>query len=309
MSFCKPVAPYLKWPGSKRKLVAEIATTIPADFHPRRLIEPFVGSGSLALALPVEKMVLADINADLIAAHQQVIADPSGFVDRLSLLFVPDNNMAEAFLRMRAEFNESVDPARRAELFVYLNRHCFNGLVRYSKAGYFNTPFGKIARPRLPIQEIYEFSQRLHGASLRVADFRDIMEEAGDGDFVYCDPPYLPLTPSANFTAYAAGGFPEAAHETLALAAIRAASRGALVVVSNHDTTHARALYEDATEIRTLQVLRSISCLGDGRGKVPELLVIYRPRGQSISAGYFECPTLAQAACGKKPTSTPLYWN
>lgn len=309
MSLCLPAHPYLKWAGSKRKLVADIVATLPHGFRPRRLIEPFVGSGAVALALPVEQALLADINVDLIAAHRLVIADPAGFVDRLHRLFVPDNNTAEAFLRLRAEFNASADPVRRAELFVYLNRHCFNGLVRFSKAGQFNTPFGRMAHPYLPAQEIHEFARRLRHASLKVADFQEVMEEAGEGDFVYCDPPYLPLTSWANFSAYAAGGFSMAAHEALASAAKEAAERGALVVISNHDTPLARTYYEDATEIRRLQVLRSISCKGEGRGKAPELLAIYRPDGQNLPVVCFESPAWLQAACAKTPSTISLDRN
>lgn len=276
MSHCFIAQPYLKWPGSKRKLIAEISATRPTSpIH--RLIEPFVGSGAVALALPFERAILTDVNADLISTHQQAISDPSGLITRLEALFVPENNNVEAFLRLREEFNTSADPDRRVELFVYLNRHCFNGLVRFSMKGRFNTPFGKIARPYLPTQEIHGFSRKLRDASVAVSDFRDTMAKAGMGDFVYCDPPYLPLAASSNFTAYSAGGFSSDAHEELVTAAQDAAERGATVVIANHDTPHARKIYGDADEVRSLRVLRTISCKGYGRGEAPELMAIYRP--------------------------------
>lgn len=292
MSHCFFAQPYLKWPGSKRKLIAEISATLPTS-HIHRLIEPFVGSGAVALALPFERAILSDVNADLIATHQQAISDPSGLITRLEALFAPENNNAEAFLRLREEFNSSADPARRVELFVYLNRHCFNGLVRFSKSGRFNTPFGKVARPYLPAKEIHEFSRKLREAIVEVSDFRDTMAKAGMGDFVYCDPPYLPLTDSSNFTAYSAGGFSSEAHEELVMAAQDAAERGATVVIANHDTPHARKIYCDADEVRNLRVLRTVSCKGDGRGKVPELMAIYRPPTSIASA--FCSPQSAEA--------------
>ncbi len=279
--------PYLKWPGSKRKLIADIAATLPENFRIHRLIEPFVGSGAVALALPFRTAILSDVNADLIASHQQAISDPSGLVKRLEAMFVPDNNTAEAFLRLRQEFNTSTNPARRAELFIYLNRHCFNGLVRFSKAGRFNTPFGRIARPYLPAKEIHDFSHRLRGATFNVSDFRATMAEARAGDFVYCDPPYLPLTASSNFTAYAADGFSEKAHEELVNSAQHAVERGATVVISNHDTPASRNIYRNADEIRSLSVRRTISCNRNGRGIAPELMAIYRPYNFTTSVRCF----------------------
>lgn len=276
--------PYLKWPGSKRKLVADIAATLPENFRIQRLIEPFVGSGAVALALPFQTAILSDVNADLISSHQQAISDPSGLIKRLEAMFIPDNNTAEAFLRFRQEFNTSANPARRAELFIYLNRHCFNGLVRFSKVGRFNTPFGRIARPYLPAKEIHDFSHRLRGATFNVSDFRVTMAEAGAGDFVYCDPPYLPLTASSNFTAYSADGFSEKAHEELVNSAQDAVQRGATVVIANHDTPVSRRIYRNADEIRRLSVRRTVSCKGDGRGMAPELMAIYRPYNFITSA-------------------------
>ena len=279
--------PYLKWPGSKRKLVTAIAQTLPERFRIQRLIEPFVGSGAVALALPFESAILTDVNADLIESHRQSITDPSGLINRLGNLFVPENNTAESFLRLREEFNMSTDPTRRAELFIYLNRHCFNGLVRFSKTGRFNSPFGRIAHPHLPEKEINEFCHRLRCATFYVSDFRATMAKAGAGNFVYCDPPYLPLSASSNFTAYSASGFSEDAHEELVDSARDAVERGATVVISNHDTPASRRIYCDADEIRSLSVLRTVSCHGDGRRQVPELMAIYRPRNLVTSADGF----------------------
>ena len=285
--------PYLRWPGSKRKLVTAISQTLPEHFRIQRLIEPFVGSGAVALALPFESVILTDVNADLIASHRQAITDPSGLVKRLGALFVPENNTPESFLRLREEFNTTTDLTRRVELFIYLNRHCFNGLVRYSKAGRFNTPFGRIEYPHLPEKEIREFSHRLRCATFYVSDFRATMARAGAGDFVYCDPPYLPLSASSNFTAYSAGGFSEDAHEELVNSARDAVERGATVVISNHDTLASRRIYCDADEIRSLSVLRTVSCHGDGRRKVPELMAIYRPRNFVTSADGFQMQSKA----------------
>ncbi|MDD2744462.1 MAG: Dam family site-specific DNA-(adenine-N6)-methyltransferase [Rhodocyclaceae bacterium] len=266
---------YLKWAGSKRKLVSTIAELIPSEFKAGRLIEPFVGSGAVALGLGFKSMLLADANNDLIHVHKSVAADPDAFLAKLTPLFTIGTNTAGEYLRLRAEFNAETNPARRAELFVYLNRHGFNGLMRYSGTGKFNTPFGSIAKPYMPHAEAHEFSRLLKTAEFVAADFQEIMLNAEPGDVIYCDPPYLPLTPTANFTAYTAGSFGLMQHEKLALAAKLAAKRGALVIISNHDTAQARDLYADADKIIELSVLRTISSQGTSRAKVPELMALF----------------------------------
>lgn len=281
-----PSRSYLKWAGSKTKLVSTIASLIPSSFQPQRLIEPFVGSGAVALNLGIPCALLGDSNPDVIAAHREAVSDPQLFVSRLRKLFTPESNTPGAFSTLRDEFNGCQDLTRRAELFVYLNRHSFNGLVRYSKTGRFNAPFGKIPAPYLPACEVLEFSQRLQFAKFIVSDFRDVMAEARAGDLVYCDPPYLPLSDSANFVSYAPGRFTWEDHEDLAIAAEAATERGALVIVSNHATAVAQQLYEGASSIHELQVRRTISCHGATRGKAAELMAVYVPRKLEI------CPPL-----------------
>ena len=267
--------PFLKWAGGKTNLVAAIRDVAPV--HAFRLIEPFVGSGALALNRGCATNLLADANRDLIDVYRELKRGGERFIDECAVLFTKKNNSAAAFYPLRAEFNTTRARRRKATLFVYLNRHCYNGLCRYNASGGFNVPFGRYVAPRFPREEMRAFRALLQCCELRHADFRDVLAQAGAGDFVYCDPPYVPTSATAHFTAYAKAGFGPQDQRDLAACCCEARRRGAVVVLSNHDTPETRALYRDADECRELLVARRISCDGANRNKARELLVVYRP--------------------------------
>jgi DNA adenine methylase len=270
--------PFLKWAGGKTKLVPVIRGLVPADA--KRLIEPFVGSGAVALNLDLPAAILADRNADLMGLYRELKRGGKRFIAECAELFTPDANSAEVYYARRAEFNAATDRRRKAALFVYLNRHGYNGLCRYNSRGGFNVPFGRYVAPGFPREPMQAFQARLTRCELKAADFRPILAAAGPGDFVYCDPPYVPASVTANFTAYSRTAFGPAEQADLAAAGRDAARRGACVVISNHDNPTTRELYADADEHHELLVGRRISCRPGGRTAVPELIVVYRPRRQ-----------------------------
>lgn len=267
--------PFLKWAGGKTRLVPAIGAVVPLTA--KRLVEPFVGSGAVALNLGMPANLLADTNADLIAVYQRLRDAPEIFIAECAGLFSPEANSATVYYQRRDEFNATSDPARRAPLFVYLNRHGYNGLCRYNASGGFNVPFGRYAAPRLPAEEMRAFHSLLQRCTLLHADFRAVLAQAGPGDFVYCDPPYVPASATANFTAYARTAFGPSEQRELAACCDAARQRGAIVALSNHDTPETRALYAGADECHELLVARRISCNGANRAKARELLVVYRP--------------------------------
>lgn len=275
--------PFLKWAGGKSKLVPRIAELLPPS---GRLVEPFLGSGAVYMGLPdYGGYLLADANPDLTDLYGILRDGGRGFVEEVRRLFVPGNNVRAAYNALREEFNATPQgTARRAALFVYLNRHCFNGLCRYNAAGGFNVPFGSQAQPYFPEREMLDFAARAvaRRAVFRHADFRAVMAEAGEGDVVYCDPPYVPLSATASFDSYAKGGFSPKDHRDLADACRAAAARGATVVLSNHDTPEARALYMGA-EFRAIEVRRSVSGNAN-RGKAAEVLVRFSRGDQPVPA-------------------------
>ncbi|MDP3073092.1 MAG: Dam family site-specific DNA-(adenine-N6)-methyltransferase [Opitutaceae bacterium] len=267
--------PFLKWAGGKTKLVPAIGAVVPLTAT--RLVEPFVGSGAVALNLGLPTSLLADTNADLIAVYQRLRDAPEAFIAECHDLFSAEANSAAVYYQRREEFNATTDPARRASLFVYLNRHGYNGLCRYNARGGFNVPFGRYAAPYFPRAEMLTFHVLLQRCTLLHADFRAVLAQAGAGDFVYCDPPYVPASATANFTAYARTAFGPQEQSDLAACCHAARQRGAIVALSNHDTPETRALYAGADECHELLVRRQISCHGANRTQARELLVVYRP--------------------------------
>lgn len=266
---------YLKWAGGKSKIAQRILDYVPMESF--RLVEPFVGSAAFALnAAPrATSFLLADVNPDLVALHNRVLTDPDALVEELRLLFRPENNTKERYIALREAFNATSDQSKRAALFLYLNKHGFNGLCRYNASGGFNVPFGDMKSPKVPVKEILAFSSLLQSAKIIQADFRSVVDHAGTGDLLYCDPPYAPLSETASFASYATGGFSAEDQRDLAQKCEEATVRGAFVMISNHDTPFTREIYAGAREIVAFDVSRSVSAAGGSRGKAKELIAIY----------------------------------
>ena len=263
--------PFLKWAGSKYKIVERIRACLPPG---RRLIEPFAGSGAVFLNTSYGEYLVADSNKDLIDLFLQVKNGGAAFASLASELFRQENNTEEAFYKLRAEFNATTDIERRAALFIYLNRHCFNGLCRYNSKGGFNVPFGRYSGPKFPTKEILDFAEKSKAATFQLSSFEVTMASAELGDVVYCDPPYVPLSATSNFTDYTQDGFGQEAQKRLATAAMDLRNKGIPVVISNHDTEFTREAYSSAS-IDFFQVQRFISRDASNRGKAAELLAVF----------------------------------
>lgn len=266
-----PVRPFLKWAGNKYRIIDRVKARLPAG---RRLVEPFTGSGAVFLNTDYPRYLLADGNKDLIDLYNTLKTEGEDFIADCRRLFRPANNSAEAYYRLRAEFNACQDIRRRAVLFVYLNRHGYNGLCRYNAKGGFNVPFGRYQQPYFPAAEMLAFHHKALRAVFKHEGFEQTLRRLRGGDVVYCDPPYVPLSVSSSFTAYHADGFSLVQQQQLADLAAAAAGRGIPVLISNHDTEFTRKAYRDA-DIELLSVQRSISCQGEKRGQVGELLALY----------------------------------
>ncbi|TKB48024.1 Dam family site-specific DNA-(adenine-N6)-methyltransferase [Ferrimonas sediminicola] len=265
---------FLKWAGGKFALVEEIARRLPdAD----RLVEPFVGAGSVFLNTNYPSYLLSDINPDLINLYQTLKHDADHYIVESRKLFVAEQNNKEAYYLARQRFNDTNDQFERAMLFLYLNRHGYNGLCRYNKKGGFNVPFGSYKRPYFPQKEMEFFAEKAQRATFLCADYHTTFAQVRSGDAVYCDPPYLPLSATASFTSYASGGFNLEAQHALAGCARDAAAKGVSVLISNHDTGEAREIYQEADRQEFLMVKRTISPKGNGRKKVNEIFAGYGP--------------------------------
>lgn len=265
------IKPFLKWAGSKYKIIDKITTSLPSG---DRLIEPFIGSGAVFLNTNYSEYIVADSNADLINLYNCVKDQGIDFIQSAKQLFNQQNNQAESFYDLRMEFNSTEDINRKASIFVYLNRHCFNGLCRYNGSGKFNVPFGRYIKPTFPELEMINFFHKSQSVEFKVADFIDTMNLAKSGDVIYCDPPYVPLTKTSNFTNYTKADFTLEHQRQLSEIALALMERGISVVISNHDTEFTRLIYADA-KIDYFEVQRFISSNAGNRIKAPELLAIF----------------------------------
>jgi DNA adenine methylase len=270
---------FLKWAGGKYGLVENINSHLPPA---KRLIEPFVGAGSVFLNTDYEEYLLADINQDLINLYNLLKAEPDKYIREARRLFQPECNRKEFYLDMRAQFNATNDIWFRSLAFLYMNRFGFNGLCRYNKKGGFNVPFGSYKKPYFPEKEMLAFAEKAQKATFVCESYIDTFARADKDSVVYCDPPYAPLSNTANFTSYATNGFTLDDQANLAeIAENTSSQKGVPVLISNHDTLLTRRLYHGAT-LNVVKVKRTISRNGAGRNKVDELLALFDRNSESI---------------------------
>lgn len=294
--------PFLKWAGGKTRVAPNI---LPHLKGATRLVEPFAGSCALYLQSDVQDALLCDVNPDLIRLYQTLKKHKGAFIDWVETTYFQTKNSLEDFMSLRARFNEIKDidvneldsgtSWERSGIFIYLNRHAFNGMCRYNKSGGYNVPYGKYKSVYFPRFEMEAFFERAKHVTFKCQSFQktlaDEIKTPRTGTMIYCDPPYIELSQTASFTAYATDGFPVQLQEELAILAYKAAKAGMPTLISNHDVDPARRLYEKARTfddtaplpgggpaslITNFDVRRSISAKGDKRGKAPELLAIYR---------------------------------
>lgn len=268
----KKIKPFLKWAGSKYRCINNILASLPKA---ERLIEPFTGSGAVFINADFPSYLLAEDNKDLVSLFRYVQQEGEDFINYCEEFFSPFNNCAEQYYCLRTQFNFSTDLRQKAALFLYLNRHGYNGLCRYNQKGIYNVPFGRYKKPYFPRNEMRYFHQRSQHAMFVHSDFRNTFKKAKYGDLIYCDPPYAPLVQHSNFSSYTSKKFGEEEQITLAELARNCANRGITVVISNHDTAFTRHHYRHS-EIFSFPVKRWINCQPQNRVAVQELLAVFR---------------------------------
>lgn len=272
--------PFLKWAGGKGKLAPTILAAAPPAMA--RYIEPFAGAGAVFFAVeearPGTPALLADANAELIETYT-VLRDELEALDGALASLAAEYAAGDAeqrgamYYRVRASAPEW--PAERAARFIFLNRTCYNGLFRVNASGRFNVPHGRYKNPRIHDAEFLATSSAaLQRAELRVADFAGICEEARPGDFVYLDPPYQPLSATANFTGYTRADFGPTDQLRLRDAFEDLSRRGVAAMLSNSDHPVVRGLYSGlGYRLETVPMSRAINSKGSARTPVPELLI------------------------------------
>lgn len=265
-------SPVIKWVGGKSKLLPELRARLPERFG--RYYEPFAGGAALFFALSPADAVLADDNRDLIATYRAITDDVDAVIRRLEL---HRSAHGEAhYYEIRARWNDasvSWSAVDRAATFIYLNKTCYNGLWRVNRSGAFNVPVGRYTDPPICVPDALRAAQSaLSNAELRCADYKKAVADAKPGDFLYFDPPYDPVTATANFTSYSADGFSHDDQRALADTARELVARGCKVMLSNSDTPFIRSIYK-GLRVERVKCPRAINSNAAKRGDVDELVI------------------------------------
>ena len=261
------VKPFLKWAGGKTRILKVLRRSVPQSF--RRYLEPFIGGGALFFDVGPADAVLSDSNAELISCYEVVRDSPDALVAELSGYDVSESE----FYRVRALRPEDLSAIQSAARFIYLNKTCYNGLYRVNKNGRFNTPFGHYKSVSLVDEaNLRRASTLLNRAALVCQDYQSVLPSAEKGDFIYFDPPCMPVSRYSDFKRYTKEFFYESDHERLAQMFRSLAERGCFVLLSNSYHEKIAALYADFYQT-TVQVPRFVNCKGEGRGNVSELLI------------------------------------
>jgi DNA adenine methylase len=268
-----PPRPFLKWAGGKTQMLEQYGPLFPARFN--RYHEPFVGGGAVFFHLRPRSAVLSDDNAELLDCWRAIRDDVDAVIRALSgHVYERDHYYA-----VRAIDPATLPPAERAARTIYLNRTCFNGLYRVNSKGGFNVPFGRYVNPRIvDAPNLRACAKALWRVRLTCGPFRQVLDRARRGDFVYLDPPYNPLSKTSYFTGYAPGGFGIDDQKELAAVFAELDARGALVMLSNSDTPLVRELY-GGFRLVEVRGARAISSKTTKRGPIGELVMLnYRER-------------------------------
>jgi DNA adenine methylase len=275
----KKYQPFIKWVGGKRGLLEQIIPLLPKSFDSYH--EPFLGGGALFFELysrgylKEKKVFLSDINSELINVYQVVKEKPEKLIENLKRY--KKNHSKEFYYEIRAldrkdDFND-LSSLERATRFIYLNKTCFNGLYRVNKKGYFNTPIGSYKNPKIVDEEtILNASEALQNATILNQSFNKVVDYAKKSDLIYFDPPYYPLTDTANFTSYDSNCFLEDEQEELFKVFKELDNNGCFVTHRNSDTEFIKELYKEY-DINIVYANRFINSKSNARGKITEVLV------------------------------------
>lgn len=270
------ITPFVKWAGGKRQLLSQIKERMPEKYND--YYEPFVGGGAVTFELLPANALINDINKALINAYKQICNAPEAFLKAVNKL---DEEMwedgKEYYYSLREHYNDKLMKAEYdaelAALFVFINKHCFNGLYRVNGKGLFNVPYNNSRRTSVDEGSIMEISKYLQGITITDGDFEEACKGAKKCDFVFIDSPYAPLNPTS-FEAYTKEGFDIESHKRLARLYDELTARGCFCMLTNHNTKLINELYGGkGYTIDVVGVKRMIN--SDASNRVGEEVIIY----------------------------------
>lgn len=269
--------PFLKWAGGKRQLLAQFDPYFPKKFE--HYYEPFVGSGAVYFHLWNTNSIqtiagLFDNNPELINAYEVIKNHPAELIAVLQQYQAHHSQEFYYHIRSLDRQEKRLEPVEQAARTLYLNKTCYNGLYRVNSKGHFNTPIGEYKNPRVVHAGVIgQAHAALQQAHLGVQNFREIVDIAKAGDFVYFDPPYDPLSKTANFTSYTAGSFTPQDQQALASVFTELTNHNVMCMLSNSHTEFIRGLYQKH-RIEIVQAKRAVNSDPSKRGSVNEVLVL-----------------------------------
>ena len=274
------VAPFVKWAGGKRQLLPQIKERMPEKYN--NYYEPFVGGGAVTFELLPTNAIINDINKALINAYRQICNEPKAFLETINKL---DSDMLgkrtevlgkEYYYSLREHYNDKLMKAEYdvelAALFVFINKHCFNGLYRVNGKGLFNVPYNNSRRASVDESVIMAVSKYLQGVNIIDGDFEEACRNANKGDFIFFDSPYAPLNPTS-FESYTKEGFDIESHKRLAKLFDELTAKGCYCMLTNHNTDLINELYGNkGYRIDVVSVKRMIN--SDATNRVGEEVII-----------------------------------
>ena len=267
--------PFTKWTGGKRQLLPVIKSLMPDNYN--SYFEPFIGGGALFFDLSPDKAVINDFNNELMNCYQQIKKHPQKLIELLTKH--QENNSKEYYLELRAvdrdnRINKMTDVERAARI-MYMLRVNFNGLYRVNSKNQFNVPYGRYKNPKIVDSElILSISQYLNKNNIEIltGDFEKAVEDVGAGDFVYFDPPYIPLSETSAFTSYTHEGFSYEEQVRLRDVFRKLDKKGAYVMLSNSSSPLVEELYK-GFNIHKVEATRTNGAKASSRGKISEIIV------------------------------------
>lgn len=267
--------PILKWAGGKTQLLNEIVPKIPKSFN--KYIEPFIGGGALFFALAPRRAVISDSNPELVNMYQQVADNVLKVIEYLKTY----KNTKEEFYEVRKLDWENLSKEEAAARTIYLNKTCFNGLYRVNKKGGFNVPYGKYKAPNICDEiTLLKASEILKKVKIICGDYLDVLKEYAEaGDFIFLDPPYLPISEYSDFKRYTKEQFHDKDHIELAKEVMRLRELGCHVILTNSNHPLVHELYQ-SFNIDVIQTKRYVSCNGNNR-KGEDVIVNVLPKNMT----------------------------
>ena len=273
------VKPIMKWVGGKRELLPELRKNIPSSFdkETNTYYEPFVGGGALLFDILPHHGVINDSNEELINLYKVVKNDVDSLIKEVSSYpYDKDFYYSIRELDRREDFPDSLSGIKRAARTLYLNKTCFNGLYRVNKKGQFNTPFGKYSNPTIckenDLKDVSSYFND-NDISIMSGDFAQCVKDAQEGDFVYLDPPYVPLSKTSSFTSYTKEGFGDCDQRRIKSIIDSLDERGVHVLMSNSSSPDVFDLYSSDYNVETVKVARKVNSKAHKRNKIDEFLI------------------------------------